>query len=491
MCCLPHLKTDLLNHSDYTMRFLLFFLVTATLAACSPLPEQQNVSLNGELENLAEEAVELNFFRDHINNDRKVITLDPEERNRFSASFDVPHPLMGAITTDREHLEVFLEPGYFLNLKGDARQLSEVHFSGSGSQVNNFFRDYQNEMEARLTRPLLQQKARDLDPVDYIFFADSIAGEKTGFLQSYPQSAEFSSAFLQFFETRVIYERFQKLLDYPEWHRQLNNLDEKPTLPEGYYDFLDEATRFDGDRLNNITYVNFLLSYLDQRRQKDDRHFPEEESRHAINYELAADYLSGRSKYYIQALSVSREMNSGDLELALELYNDFLERSPVEAYKEKLKANYDALQPVMPGNPAPDFTMTDIHGEEVSLSDYHGKVVYLKFWASWCGPCMREVPPAAELKERMKLEDDLVFMYVSIDTDPDAWRNAVERNDITGLHFNTPGRERGVPAQYRVRWIPTFFIIGRDGNILDNRPPKPSEPGIDDALIAALKETEI
>ncbi len=488
---MPHWKTNLFNYSENTMRIFLLLFVLAGLAACSPLADQENVSLSGELENLTEEVVELNFFRDHINNDRKVITFLPEETSSFSATFDVPGPLLGTITSGRDYLEVFLEPGYFLQLEGDARQLNGLHFSGSGGRVNNFLRDYQNEMEARLTRPYMQDKARNLAPEAYAFFADSIAGEKTGFLQSYPQSAEFSPAFLQFFETRVMYERFQKLLDYPEWHQQLNNLDEKPALQEDYYDFLDQATRFDGDRLNNLTYVNFLLSYLDHKRETEDRHFPEEESRHSINYELAADYLSGRSKYYIQALSVSREMNSGDLDLGLELYHDFMKHSPEEAYKEKLEANYVAMQSVWPGNPAPDFTMTDIHGEEVSLSDYHGKVVYLKFWASWCGPCMREVPPASELKERMRMEDDLVFMYVSIDADPDAWRGAVQRHGITGVHFNTPGRERGVPAEYRVRWIPSFFIIGRDGTIFDNRPPKPSDQDIDELLMAALAEQEI
>jgi thiol-disulfide isomerase/thioredoxin len=115
-------------------------------------------------------------------------------------------------------------------------------------------------------------------------------------------------------------------------------------------------------------------------------------------------------------------------------------------------------------------------------------VVYLDFWASWCGPCMREMPYFRELKERLADQEDLVYLYISIDTDEQAWRNSVERNQITGVHLNTPGRERGVPAMYNVKWIPSFFIIGRDGNIYDNRPPKPSDPEIDQALLEALAQ---
>ena len=140
----------------------------------------------------------------------------------------------------------------------------------------------------------------------------------------------------------------------------------------------------------------------------------------------------------------------------------------------------------MPGKPAPDFTLLDINGNEVSLSDFRGKVVYLKFWASWCGPCMRQVPPAAELKKRMANQPDLVFLYVSIDTDNNAWRSTVDAHGITGIHMVTPGRERGAPALYQVKWIPTFYIIGRDGNIFDNRPPQPSEPNVDEVLLRAL-----
>ncbi|MGM0572682.1 MAG: TlpA family protein disulfide reductase, partial [Bacteroidota bacterium] len=236
------------------------------------------------------------------------------------------------------------------------------------------------------------------------------------------------------------------------------------------------------------TYVNFLLNYMDYKREADDLEFDPAMSAHEVNYELADDYLSGRSQYYIQALSVSRELHSGDLDAAMEMYDHYLANSPAEDYKARLEGAYETVQSLWAGNPAPDFTMTDIDGNTFSLSDYRGKVVYLKFWASWCPPCMRQVPHAAELKERMAGEDDLVFMYVSIDVNPEAWRNTVESHGISGVHARTPGRERGVPALYNVRWIPTFYIIGRDGNIFDHRPPVPADEDVDEVLREALHE---
>ena len=472
----------------FMRKFLLLFFL-AGLFGCGPQPQMTEVQFSGALENLSDAAVEFDFFRDHINNDRKIVALNPDQEGTFNVSFEVPEPVMGTLDAGRSTMPLYLEPGFALYMEGDARRLPrDAEFEGVGSVENNFLVAYHDEVEEGLGRTFLNEQAGELSAAEYLDFVDRVKDIKLNFLDEYPETHAMTAEFIHFFETRVSYEKYQQLLDYPSLHQRMNDMDEAPELPPHYYGFLDEATRFDGDRLNNLTYVNFLLNYLRYKLETGDRVFAEGKSGHEINYALAEDHLTGRSQDYIQALSVSRELHSGDIDVAMEMYNHFMEHSPVDEYKERLEGAYENLQELWAGNPAPDFTMTDIDRNEFSLSDYHGKVVYLKFWASWCGPCMREVPPAAELKERMAGEDDLVFMYVSIDVNPDAWRNTVERHEISGVHARTPGRERGVPALYNVRWIPTFYIIGRDGHIYDHRPPNPSDQEIDAVLEAALRE---
>lgn len=450
-------------------------------------PVAHTASISGVLENIPEGPVELNFFRDYINNDRKVIALDVNENGAFDLNVEVTGPVMATLTTVRGSVPLFLEPGYALYIKGDALRLGEkILFAGQGGDENNFFVDYRHSVEASFPRALIHEKSRELEPTDFMHFADSVAEVKARFLEKHAFAPLLGGAMQTYFNTQVLVEKYQMLMAYPGLHQRLNQLDALPGLPVDYYAFLDEAINLDGESLRNLDYIGFLLSYMDHKLQTGDRQYGEELSRHEVNYSLAGLHLTGLQKYYMQALSVSREMNSGHMDAAMGMYEDFMEKSPVEEYKESLEAAYENIRALWAGNPAPMFAMTDLEGNEVTLSDYRGKVVYLKFWASWCGPCMREVPPAAELKERMAGRDDLVFMYVSIDTDPEAWRNAVERHGISGVHMRTPGRERGVPALYNVRWIPTFYIIGRDGNIYDHRPPKPSDGGLDEALLEAL-----
>ncbi len=62
---------------------------------------------------------------------------------------------------------------------------------------------------------------------------------------------------------------------------------------------------------------------------------------------------------------------------------------------------------------APDFTLKNLDGKEVKLSEYQGKVIFVNFWATWCGPCRHEVPAFIELQDQYK--DDLVILGISLD----------------------------------------------------------------------------
>ena len=179
-------------------------------------------------------------------------------------------------------------------------------------------------------------------------------------------------------------------------------------------------------------------------------------------------------------------MNFDDFDTAQLIYDDYTVIVTDGEYKSSVDKEYQTTLGLTPGNPAPDFTLTDLYGDTMSLKDFRGKVVFIDFWASWCEPCKREIQHSKEIMKQMAVQHDLVFLYVSIDTDEAAWRNTVTEQDIQGIHVNVAGTQEGVPALYNVKGVPTFFIIGRDGKIYDNRPPRPSNPLLLSSLMAAL-----
>jgi thiol-disulfide isomerase/thioredoxin len=470
------------------MRNLIFLLMLSGILACSQAPSS-SVLLTGTLENHEGVLLEFTYLNEFINNDRVVMDVEPDENGDFALAFDFDDAVFATIRAGRTNIPVFLEPGDRVHLEGRADDLVEtIAFSGRGGNANNFLMAWMREVEPRVGDRFMAEKLRTLDPVVFSMLADSVAMQKVAFLDSWKETHDLSPVFVHFMESQIFYDKYQKLLEYPVMQQRLSQLQELPVMPEGYFDFLEEDGLFDDSRLNSPVYVQFLMNYLSFYQLHVGATMSADMSLNQFFYQLAAEAIPGASGEYIQAVYLSRELNYGELETAENIYNEFMENSKEDAFKKAVTDTYKAIISLNPGNPAPDFTMTDIHGQEVSLSDFRGKVVYLDFWASWCGPCMREMPYFRELKQRLADQEDLVYLYISIDTDEQAWRNSVERNQITGVHLNTPGRERGVPAMYNVKWIPSFFIIGRDGNIYDNRPPKPSDPEIDQALLEALAQ---
>lgn len=113
------------------------------------------------------------------------------------------------------------------------------------------------------------------------------------------------------------------------------------------------------------------------------------------------------------------------------------------------------------GGLAPDFTLTDLDGKPVRLSDYRGRVVFLNFWATWCPPCREEMPDMEAV--RLQVGERAVIVAVNLGEAPGEVRRFAESG---GLGFKILLDSDGkVAERYMIRNIPTSFFIDRDGVI--------------------------
>lgn len=119
---------------------------------------------------------------------------------------------------------------------------------------------------------------------------------------------------------------------------------------------------------------------------------------------------------------------------------------------------------VLVGKNAPlNFTLKDMHGADVVLSSYKGKVIILNFWATWCGPCKAEIPDLVTLQNQYR--DDLVVLGFSVDDTPEKMKPYADEYKINYPLLVGNGRE-DVQDAYGPLWgIPVSVIIDREGKI--------------------------
>ena len=120
---------------------------------------------------------------------------------------------------------------------------------------------------------------------------------------------------------------------------------------------------------------------------------------------------------------------------------------------------YSGSRPPRIGSTAPDFTVQDTQ-TKVTLSQFHGQVVVLNFWATWCAPCVEEVPSLVEMQRRMKARG-VTVIAVSVDVDDSAYRQFVKDHGVSLLTVRDPDQKSN--GLYGTFKFPETYIIDRNG----------------------------
>lgn len=135
-------------------------------------------------------------------------------------------------------------------------------------------------------------------------------------------------------------------------------------------------------------------------------------------------------------------------------------------YVRDLDAIITRLENVQIGKTAPEFTLPDTAGVEVSLSDFRGKYVLLDFWASWCPPCRRENPNVVKAYQEYK-DRNFTIIGISLDQNKAKWMKAIQDDELTWTHVSDLKYwDSEIPALYGVRGIPSNVLLDPDGVII-------------------------
>ncbi|WP_452221974.1 TlpA family protein disulfide reductase [Lacinutrix salivirga] len=139
------------------------------------------------------------------------------------------------------------------------------------------------------------------------------------------------------------------------------------------------------------------------------------------------------------------------------------------------------------GKPSPKFTnLENAKGGKTSLSDLKGKYVYVDVWATWCGPCIREIPSLKEVEKEFH-DKNIEFVSLSVDDgrgykgDAEAarkgWQEMVKEKELGGVQLHSAeGWKSEFVQGFKINGIPRFILIDPAGNVVDADAPRPSSP---------------
>ena len=134
-----------------------------------------------------------------------------------------------------------------------------------------------------------------------------------------------------------------------------------------------------------------------------------------------------------------------------------------EEAERQAEAEREAKMNAMNGKPAPDFTLNDLQGKPLSVSQLKGKYLILDFWGSWCIWCIRGIPKMKEYYQ--KYSGKLEILGIDCNDTDAKWRDAVKQHEIPWLHVYNP-RSSSVLKDYSVQGFPTKVIVDPQGNVV-------------------------
>ena len=365
----------------------------------------------------------------------------------------------------------FVEPGDSLHIVVEEGVYS---FSGPNADNSRFIA----ELLPRFRSSSLGGY-KDLEVEDFKRQVEQRRRERFEFLAEGREKYTLSPRYIDYATANFNYQWAELMMAYPTNYRVVNGHENRDITPE-YYDFLQGIPLVNEKAIGTDSYRWFLGLFLDwEDRNLSEAIQTQVDSIHttpvgrtwnlAKRYDLAKQQLEGRVLYWFLAGELIDGFERGGSEafaVAYRKWEDFQQINPHPEYNEPIRAALDEALKLQPRQPAPAFTLDDLDGQSVSLGQFKGQVVLLDFWSSWCRPCISDLPNLRKIKEKT-VGWPVVFLNISLDVDEAAWREAIDKHEIEGVHVRAEGWSTEVTESYQVSVLPAYYLVDSQGLILD------------------------
>ncbi len=446
------------------MKKLIIAFFAFTLFACNQEPKVEYTVFSGKIENATADKVLLEG-----QGMKKEIAIRPD--GTFVDSMETATSGFYTFSLGRNKADMYLKKGTDLSVVLDAKDFSaSMKYAGAGTVENNYL------TAKRINISKMQGNYRNLFTLDEAAFKAKLEEIKLSNEAALGALENPDATFVKTEMENLKYDYFAPMTDY-EGMRARVTKDENFKASEDFLPAELKNIQYDNieiynasDSYRNMAFGSILTPIFEGLDDFSSMTPAELSSIEAIKIpELKEQVVSYLAK---MALSPSNPNLT-------ELFNFFKSNTTDETLIADITANYDQLKDLMKGKPSPTFTDYENHaGGTTSLADLKGKYVYIDVWATWCGPCKREIPALKKVEKEFH-NKNIAFVSTSIDvaTAHDKWADMVKKEDLSGIQLIADKDWKSQFVEdYGIKGIPRFILVDPEGNIVTADAPRPSNP---------------
>ncbi len=382
-------------------------------------------------------------------------------------TYTIPFPGIGDSTLSSSGFEfrlvfLYLKPGDKLKMVVDCNDIkSSLQFTGSGAD-NNMFVNKEEWILNSYREKVLRNYHEPVYflPDNFTQAANNRLAYKLHFLDSITKIYNISPALKDIYYWKFYGEWATARINYPKTHEMYTS--EKAQISPGYFDFVKDVKTAEKGADKGLGYFYFLNGLMNKKYELYGDSTVSFES-------FVKSTMQGKALYEYMAFRLGSKYSQEAMAM-------FEKGTPYPDLAALVEARFKNMKEMLPGSAAPQIKLLSADGKAFSFASFKGKYLYIDFWATWCGPCIKEIPSLIELEKEYHGKD-ITFVSISFDKDADVpkWKNFITKNTMGNIQLwaNTEGNNR-LTKSWNITSIPRFVILDREGKVVDANAPYPS-----------------